>query len=141
MNYPCSFPAGLPFSAAVRLCLRRFFSQRQENSRPWLALFYELLADRHRIGKACADSRTGRPSPYCRSFFGASIFRDHGGALLRPCQRGCQASEIRLEGMLFASLAEIHKLAIQRKDNSRNFCSVLTKTHARAKGCLLFCIA
>lgn len=79
------------------VCEGSFRNVRKTLARGW-PYFYELLADRHRIGKACADLPHWEAVTILSFFFGASYLQRHGGALLRPCQRGCQASEIRLEG-------------------------------------------
>jgi hypothetical protein len=83
--------------------------------------FYELLADRHRIGKACADLPNWEAVTILSFLIGASYLQRHGGLYNGLVNVVAKLRTIGLRGLLYASLADIHKLAIQRRDNSRKY--------------------
>ncbi|WP_337430616.1 glycosyltransferase [Bilophila sp.] len=119
------------------VCEGSFRNVRKTLARGW-PYFYELLADRHRIGKACADLPHWEAVTILSFFFGASYLQRHGGLYYGLVNVVAKLRKFGLRGMLFASLAEIHKLAIQRKDNSQNFLLCFDKNARAGKGLLTF---
>ena len=99
--------------------------------------FYRLLAARREVGKACAGLPHWKRTTVLSCFFAACYLHRHGlyGGLANMVAK---LRKFGLRGILFAALAEIHKLSMQRSDESQNFLLCFDKNAYVGKGLLSF---
>lgn len=100
--------------------------------------FCELLADRHKIGKACADLPHWKSCTVSFFFFAASYIQRHGGIYRGLVNMAVKLHKFGLRNILFAILSEIHNLSIQRADGMSKFLLCFDKNVYVGKGLLSF---